>query len=168
MPLRSPFSGFGCFRLPSGFFLLRDITTGSGTFPRHSFLHLSESILYQLSCFQKRILRSINITSVLINLHYSFIVFLKHSRLTLLIQFFKKTWFVFILHASPDTDILKQSTPVNEFTAWTAHCSLESQIYFNSSTKGCPLPLYPSPTFTNTHTHTQMHTHSSPNTVMHW
>lgn len=79
MPLRSPFSGFGCFRLPSGFFLLRDITTGSGTFPWHSFLHLSESILYQLSCFQKRILRSINLTSVLINLHYSFIVFLKHS-----------------------------------------------------------------------------------------
>lgn len=73
------FLGFGCFRLPSGFFLLRDITTRSGTFPRHSFLHLSESILYQLSCFQKRNLRSINKTSVLINLHYSFRVFLKHS-----------------------------------------------------------------------------------------
>ena len=55
IPLRSCLSDFGCFRLPSGFFRFRDITTGSWMAPRHSFLHLSVSILNQLSCLQRKI-----------------------------------------------------------------------------------------------------------------
>ena len=54
------------------FFLLRDTTTGSGTgtFLRHSLEHPSEKIRFHLSYSETRILRSISLTAILINLHF--------------------------------------------------------------------------------------------------